>query len=126
MKMENNLAKRIVRHLDAGLSALEPTTRDRLSVARKTALAAYNPRPRRRFGMAWAGAGFNGEQPYYRAWVPVAALVFGLLVVDYWQAHYPAANDLLDVDVSLLIEEMPVHAYLDNGFDAWLEGDSQE
>jgi len=43
----------------------------------------------------------------------------------YWQAQN-SLSDLEDVDSALLADDLPVSAYLDKGFDAWLHGSSSE
>lgn len=126
---ESDLARKITRHLDAGLSQLSGDTLSRLQSARKEALAAYNPKHQPVFGLAWAGhAGggkHHGYQPLQRAWVPMVALIFGLLLVNYWQTYHQV-GDQAEVDAYLLAEDLPVNAYLDNGFDAWLEDSAQQ
>ncbi len=127
---ESDLAKKIAQHLDFGLTQLPGETLLRLQSARKKALAAYKPAHQTVSGLALAGAGNSirngGYQPFYRAWVPLAALIFGLLLVNYWQTYYQPLDDSAEIDTLLLAEDLPVHAYLDNGFDAWLEDSAQQ
>lgn len=126
---ESDLARKITQHLDSGLALMQGDTLSRLQAAREKALAAYNPKPQTLFGLAWAGRGHGGKnggfQPLQRAWVPLAALVFGLLLVNYWQSYYQA-GDQMEIDAFLLAEDLPVNAYLDNGFEAWLEDSVQQ
>jgi hypothetical protein len=48
----------------------------------------------------------------------MAALVIGVLGMYLWQQHNaaPAESD----EIELLADELPVHAYLDKGFQQWL------
>ena len=56
--------------------------------------------------------------------IPIAALVLGLLGVAYMHAPNPT-NEIADIDVGLLTDELPIDAYLDQGFDSWLRRSSQ-
>ncbi len=122
---EHELARKIKPHLDFGLTMLKSDTTSRLRDARLNALAAYRPARQEVAGLAWAGGRNGGFQPFNRAWVPLAALIFGLLLVNYWQTYY-RVDDSNEVDAFLLAEDLPVQAYLDKGFDAWLEDTAQE
>lgn len=126
---EPDLAKKITQHLDSGLDLLEGGIVSRLQSARHKALAAYAPKPQTLFGLAWAGHGHAGKnggfQPLQRAWVPLVALIFGLLLVNYWQ-NYHQMGEPLEIDAFLLAEDLPFNAFLDDGFEAWLEDSTQQ
>ena len=49
-------------------------------------------------------------------------LVLGMVGVTYWQVQ---SNDIAEIDASLLSGELPIDAYLDSGFEAWLKRSSQ-
>ena len=51
-------------------------------------------------------------------------LVLSLIGVTYWQIVLQA-NDIADVDASLLTDDLPINAYLDSNFEAWLKRSSQ-
>jgi hypothetical protein len=55
--------------------------------------------------------------------MPIAALVLGLAGVAYM--HTPAPSDIADIDAGLLTDELPINAYLDQGFDSWLKRSSR-
>jgi hypothetical protein len=123
---EHDLAKKIVHHLDYGTDNLDNRLQYRLQTARQHALEAY-AKPRHSFSLAWTGHGHRdhrGHSPF-RAWVPLALLVFGLLFVTYWQ-NTQEMNDLSEIDAHLLAQDLPLHALIDNGFDTWLEGSPQQ
>jgi hypothetical protein len=126
---ESDLARKITRRLDSGLDLLKGETLARLQTARRKALAAYKPKPQTRFGWAWAGARDadcnGGFLPLQRAWVPLAALIFSLLLVTYWQGHLQM-GDQTEIDAFLLAEDLPFTAYLDSGFDAWLADSARQ
>lgn len=128
---EYGLAKRIVQHLDQGTANLDNTLKDRLKMAREHALNSY-AQPSHNFSLAWAGhdaqgshSNHKGIHPSPRAWVTLAALVLGIMFFTYWQATEDV-NDLSEVDTHLLASDLPVNAFIDTGFDTWLEGSSPE
>jgi len=123
---EHDLAKKIVRHLDYGAANLDSRLQYRLQTARQHALEAY-AEPRHSFGLAWTGHGHGGHHGHspFRAWAPLALLVLGLMFATYWQ-NTQEMNDVSEIDAHLLAQDLPVHAFIDNGFDTWLEGSSQQ
>jgi len=119
----DELARKIVRHLDHSVEQLEPRTRERLAAARKTALSHYREQSERVLGVAWAGpaiARITEHRFGARLLGVVTALVIATAGVVYWQNTGPA-NDLADIDTNLLTDELPINAYLDKGFDSWLK-----
>jgi len=121
---DDELARHIVRHLDAGVDQLDAETRERLRGARDRALGRYRaPRPVPVFGLAWAGqamARLSAHRFYsVRNLLVVTLVVLALAGVAVWSAFAPS-NELADIDASLLTDELPISAYLDKGFDTWL------
>ena len=55
--------------------------------------------------------------------VTVLFLVFGLAGIVYWNSAQQAAN-IEEIDAALLTSDLPIDAYLDKGFDAWLKRSS--
>jgi hypothetical protein len=125
---EHELATKIVQHLDYGLDRLEPGTRERLAAARRAALSRYRAAPEPVLGLAWAGQAMTRIMEHRLSgttfMVAVAALVVATTGVIYWQSPGPA-NDLADIEISLLTDELPINAYLDKGFDSWLKRSSR-
>lgn len=125
---ERDLAKKIVQHLDYGTTNLDSRLQYRLQAARQHALEAY-AKPRHSFSLAWGGHGGRGGHGHahspFRAWVPLVVLVLGLMFVTYWQTTQQM-NDVSEIDAHLLAQDLPIHAFIDNGFDTWLEGSSPE
>ncbi len=122
---EHDLAKKITQHLDYGTANLDSRIHYRLQTARQHAMEAY-AQPRHGFNLAWEGRGHSGHRSYspFRAWVPLALLILGLMFVTYWQ-NTQEMNDVSEIDAHLLALDLPVHAFIDSGFDTWLEGSSQ-
>jgi hypothetical protein len=53
-----------------------------------------------------------------RAW-PLVAIVVGLVAVAYWEDQQRTA-ELADIDAAMLSDDLPLNAYLDHGFNAYL------
>lgn len=103
-------------HLDAG-------TLGRLHAARELALKrqlASSPSG----GHAWAGGvltsfgGFGGLS--LRLVLPLVVLIAGLFAIDSWH-HNLRAAEVAEIDALLLADDLPLDAYLDKGFEAWLK-----
>lgn len=125
---QEELARKLVQHLDHGVDRVAPEVRQRLQKARNLALSKYRERPETVLGLAGAGqaVAWVTTHRFYdaRSLVAIAALVLALVGVAYWQGNNPVA-ELADIDTSLLTDELPVNAYLDKGFDSWLKRSSR-
>ncbi|WP_158646850.1 DUF3619 family protein, partial [Burkholderia pseudomallei] len=53
-----------------------------------------------------------------RAW-PLALLLAGLIGIAYWEDMQRTA-ELADIDAAMLSDDLPLTAYLDHGFNAYL------
>lgn len=124
MKSEQDIAHSIKQHLDRGASELPPETIAKLAAARQRALEAYQAQPQADY--AWAGTGHSAPRhglfagPRFWGATAVIALALLLLVNSNRQRDEPPASD-----ANLFVAELPIDAYLDNGFEAWLERSSQ-
>ncbi|MCC8397122.1 DUF3619 family protein [Paraburkholderia sp. MMS20-SJTR3] len=132
---ELEFARQVRRALDENTANLPPATVDKLAAARRAALARKKPEPVSApvFVPTFAGlpGGFGsapqgGAEPRRRsllrrfalAW-PLAALVAGLIGIAYWEDHQRTA-ELADIDAAMLSDDLPLNAYLDHGFNAYL------
>ncbi|WP_321840264.1 DUF3619 family protein [Paraburkholderia bannensis] len=122
------------RALDESAASLPSATTARLTAARKAALARKKAEPVlvRVPSLAAAGAGAGmaalpGGLPLRRrsalarfalAW-PLAALVAGLFAIAYFEDQQRTA-ELADIDAAMLSDDLPLTAYLDHGFNAYL------
>ncbi len=121
---DKEIAGRIKTYLDAGTKELKSGTVYRLQQARAAALARVQD-PRRAPEMALAGAGgtLGGTRPFYaqvRFWIGVALIAAAGFGWQQWQV-YQAINEAEEIDAMLLSSELPIDAYLDRGFQAWLK-----
>ena len=125
---ESEIASKIVRHLDQGLGTIKQGTLYQLQSARKAALDRYRDAPQPVLGMAWAGnlASRVSQNRYFNARnvLALGLLVLSLIGITYWQLVVQA-NDMADVDANLLTDDLPINAYLDTNFEAWLKRSSQ-
>jgi hypothetical protein len=65
--------------------------------------------------------GFGGGLGFsLRVLLPMALLVAGLVAIYTWQVDQ-RATDVEELDAQLLTDDLPIDAYLDRGFEAWLK-----
>jgi len=124
-----NLAYKIRHALDQQLDTLPASTTDRLAAARAAALARKKPEPVRKTGLAGmaariatrCGALLSGPATSRLAIaVPLLALVIGFGGV-YQHEQQQQIAELAELDAAVLADELPLTAYLDPGFNAYLE-----
>ncbi|HTO51598.1 MAG TPA: DUF3619 family protein [Burkholderiales bacterium] len=131
---ESELARTVKRALDTGLG-LSPETVARLKVARERALERHRV-PVGEAVLAGAGRGGAaiGSPRYFltRILLPAAFLVAAAIGLQQWQEAQRAANQLAqriaeieEVDSGLLTGDLPIKAYLDEDFQAWLKRTSE-
>ena len=121
---DKEIAGKITAYLDAGTKELKSGTAYRLQQARAAALARLQD-PMRSPEAALAGAGgtLGGSRPFYaqvRFWIGVALIAAAGFGWQQWQV-YQAINEAEEIDAMLLSSELPIDAYLDRGFQAWLK-----
>jgi len=117
--------------LNEGLVRLDDQVATRLEVARKAALMHASTLPRTapvlaRAGVAAGGVGGTGGWRNWlsgpRLWLAASALLIGLTAIT-WSDRISDrdASEGADLDLAILADDLPVTAYIDNGFDAWLK-----
>jgi len=122
---EQELAGKIVQHLNYGADEIDAATRGRLLAARKEALSHYKAKPEPVWSLAWAGhtLSVGGHRFETRHLIAVGALIAALIAMVYWQNLGPS-NEIAEIDLGLLTDDLPINAYLDRGFDSWLKRSS--
>jgi hypothetical protein len=117
---ENDLARRIVAQLDRSLAELPTSTAQKLKAVRTGALARYRPGSSSP-GRSWVDrlVGNQGLRQglALRLVLPVAIVIAGLTGLIYWQTSSHVEEEL---DTGLLAGDLPLHAYIDPGFETWL------
>jgi hypothetical protein len=99
---------------------------ERLRAARERALDRRRTAPATEHVPAVAAArgyseGFGGGLGFsLRVLLPMALLVAGLVAIYTWQVDQ-RATDVEELDAQLLTDDLPIDAYLDRGFEAWLK-----
>lgn len=130
---EEHVGRKVAWHLDRGLDQLDQGTLSALAAARLGAVSrgrAYEPSPAPAIAMAGRAATASGpRRSSVRWWVragAVALAVAGLIAVQTLnQPSVLSPNyELGALDAGLLADDLPIDAYLDKGFDAWLDDTS--
>jgi hypothetical protein len=122
-----NLAYKLRHALNENLESLPASTTERLAAARKLALSrkkADAPAGARRkarfpsfdvdFHLSGMGLGRLGVA------IPLLALVVGLGGL-YQYEQQQRIDELAELDAAMLADELPLTAYLDHGFNAYVE-----
>jgi hypothetical protein len=125
---EINFAYKVRHALNENLDHLPPSTTDRLAAARHIALSRKKPdAPLRAFAMRPVLSGMNdgflsGPLSWLGRMGVALPLVLALAgVVGMYQAekqHH--ISELAEIDAMVLADELPLDAYLDHGFNAYL------
>ena len=131
---DDNFAKKLTGYLDIGTAELKAGTIYRLQNARAAALARLAGSDdgvrasESRLAHAFAGAGESapsGGRSLWtsaRLWLGIAIIVAAGFGYQQWQA-YQQVSDLVDLDAQILSSDLPIDAYLDQGFRNWLAHD---
>jgi hypothetical protein len=123
-----NLAYKLRHALNENLDALPASTTERLAAARALAMSrkkadAPGKAGRRFFDLGFhlsgAGLGRLGVA------IPLLALVFGLGGLYQYEQQQRIA-ELAELDAAVLADELPLTAYLDHGFNAYLESQQRQ
>jgi hypothetical protein len=126
-----NLAYKLRHALNENLDALPASTTERLAAARALALSrkkADAPVSRRKgvrrffdvdFHFSGASLGRLGVA------IPLVALVVGLGGLYQYEQQQRIA-ELAELDAAVLADELPLTAYLDHGFNAYLESQQRQ
>jgi len=122
---ERDLGSKIARHLEHGASQLRQGTLYRLQAARNAAMQKYHAEP----AIGLAGEGLTASRLRHsqllsaRILLPLALVLLSLGGIVYWQTA-KQSNDIEEIDAHLLTDDLPINAYLDKDFDAWLKHSS--
>lgn len=131
---DSEFVQELRRALDERAASLPASTTDRLASARRAALARKKAEAVPEFvravvpSPALAPAGMPAGLPVPRrrsrfariAFAgPLIALVLGLFAIAYFEDQQRTA-ELADIDAAMLSDDLPLNAYLDHGFNAYL------
>ncbi|HMH16643.1 MAG TPA: DUF3619 family protein [Burkholderiales bacterium] len=122
---EQQIAYRIKQLLNRGLD-LDAGKLARLKESRERALARQRIESRVPV-LAWAdnvvGRWGGPVSLIPRMLLPTAVLILGLIAINQWRDSQLAA-EIEEIDAAVLTSDLPLDAYLDKGFDAWLKRSS--
>ena len=111
-----------VRHLLNQAAPLDATIAAKLRAAREAALE--HRKPESAGGLTWMGGvlarigGVRGLS--LRLVMPLVVLAIGFAGVYTWEQRQRAA-EVEELDALVLTGDLPIDAYLDRGFEAWLK-----
>ena len=126
MKHEEHFARQICRTLDRGTREIDPSIAERLRATRERALQHQAIATVASLAIVGAGGtaawhgGHDPESHPLRTLFAILALILGVSLAYYWNG-FNQASENEEIDSALLTDELPPHAYLDRGFQAWLE-----
>jgi hypothetical protein len=124
---EQHFAYKVRQHLNRGLRELRPETLERLSAARRAALA----RQKQAIAPSALAAGGRFSFPFHfrdpRLSQTLAAVAFLLCAFysTFWVADQ-CVRELGSLDSAILSDELPLGAFTDKGFAAWLDSKSAD
>lgn len=121
---ELHFAYRVRQNLNKGLHELSPSTTDRLHAARERALANQRVAARQSL-LASVGHSvqFHLESVRPRQLMLALALFASAIAYTCWDADQQISA-LGEIDSALLADELPINAFTDKGFHAWLRSSS--
>ena len=131
---DDDFAKKITTYLDHGVADLKAGTVYRLQLARAEALARLaDPRRAAELRVAGAHTGggsgiVGGDRSFWasgRLWIGIALIAAAGFGYHQWEA-YQQLNDIEETDAAILSSDLPIDAYLDQGFQNWLKHASDE
>ncbi len=127
MAQEKDTAKEIIRFLDEGIAMLDARIVGRLAEARHQAVAVLT---RQQSAQVTEGSGgilrlFNDYAHNHRAMMSTALVCSAVFVAFLVTQQFSEKDSLEQGDGFLLASDLPPEAYLDRGFDVWLERSSQ-
>lgn len=121
---EQDFGFKVRHYLNLSTEQIDDQIAERLFAARQKALAQQRVAA---FSLSVPGIGQISESsllPKLRRGLTVVLLALGVAGVSYWSSMEQAA-EIEDLDSALLSDDLPINAYLDRGFDAWLKRTSQ-
>ena len=123
---EKQFGYRVKLALNRGLT-LDEQTLGRLSSARFKALEKQQVADRSLVLVAAGNANNsldNRRSIATRILLPLLVLAIGLFASNHWY-QFQLQQEIIEIDTEVLTGDLPIDAYLDRGFDAWLKRSSE-
>ena len=132
-KNEIDFAYKIRRAMNESTETIPQTALDRLAQARQIAISRKKEvEPTAVFAISGALAGNAGSSVFQSSWLkkmgltlPLIVLIAGLYGIYNYEKEQQI-NDLAEIDAAVLVDELPPDAYLDEGFNAYLNKEEQQ
>jgi hypothetical protein len=122
---EHDFQFRVRQHLNTSARQVSPSVASRLHDARQKALGRQKVTVRR-FSLAGISHAFT-ERALPQGRTAIAMVLILLLVVGSGLlGEMQRMAELEEVDSALLSDDLPIDAYLDQGFDAWVQNNSPD
>jgi uncharacterized protein DUF3619 len=132
---DDKFAKKLTAYLDRGTADLKAGTAYRLQKARAAAIARLTgpngrraPESRLAHALAGTASGSTGERNLWtnaRLWLGIAIIVAASFGYQQWQV-YQQTSEIEELDAQILTSDLPIDAYLDQGFRNWLASDKDD
>ncbi len=118
---EQQFAYKVRHMLDHGCDNLSPPTQDKLLLARQEALLRQKTAATAQLKLAGMMGHLTQDilLPHARTLAAMIALAIGVIGTYYWDNFEQAAENE-EIDSALLTDDLPINAYLDHDFHAWL------
>lgn len=133
--IQDALAKAITARLDNGVENLPHEISERLKLARTQAVAkrklvaeaatSHTVVGNGSQASLSVGSGFHSLWTQLGSWLPLLALVTGMVVIGVAQDEW-VAQEIADVDSELLTDALPPAAYTDPGFAQFLRNNQEK
>lgn len=125
MNNEREIAYKVRHYLNMGTEGLDRRTTDRLFELRTKALSHQQVAGA---NLSLAGIGHVAADvllPQTRALLAIAILAVAVFGISTWN-DFQKADEYEVIDSALLADDLPINAYLDKGFQAWLSEHSSQ
>ncbi|MEO8417788.1 MAG: DUF3619 family protein [Methylophilaceae bacterium] len=130
MRQEKDSAKEIIRLLDESVATLDTQIVSKLANARNLAVSALAERKRVALAVSVDSSGlmrlFGNYIHHHRVLMSTALVCSALLIAFLVTQQFNGQDRMEQGDAFLLASDLPPQAYLDKGFDIWLEQASQQ
>lgn len=121
---EQDFGRKVAARLSVSTRELDDGLVERLRAAREQALGVQRPSGRLS-RVSGIRAGFRLRFPgVLRPLALSVAILAAVVVGDYWST-WARVMTLQEVDTALLIDDLPIDAYLDAEFKAWVQQESR-
>lgn len=122
---ELEFARKVAQHLTRSTHNLEQVSLARLKAARERALEAYRSEPVLAHADSSTGGKWSDRLFHHPrlAWGGLTALLALTVGLNFWQDN---EHEKSPIDAQILASDLPLHAFTQQDFDAWLKTNSNQ